>query len=665
MVVSEESTAGKADATTAIADPAMPDILSSAVEPRIVGRYALFDEIAAGGMATIHLGRLVGSTGFSRTVAIKTLHPQFARDPEFVEMFLQEARLASRIQHPNVISTLDRTIDKGEAFLVMEYVAGESLAKLVRASLKKGQLVPSNVAVSILAGTLHGLHATHEATNENREPMDIVHRDVSPQNILVGLDGVARIFDFGVAKAAAMKSQATADGQMKGKLSYMSPEQLNSKTVDRRTDVFAAGVVAWECVAGRRLFSGSDPGEVLAKVLTLDIPSPRDAQPNVPQALSDAIMKSLARSPDERWQTARDFAIALESTGLIAPGHQVGQWVEEHATEALKERRLLVEQVERASMELEALHVAPGEVSAGAVLNNEESSADSKSMAGETSSAAKVAPNTAESPSKSVRERKFSEGTSTASAAAVSVAAATALAPRSGHRQLWSTLLVGLVAGVSIAGGVWYRQTATGNQGIVERPGQSSGSQRLALPRNTALPTAELYYGGEAAPDSVTESAKPDLQQEKPSAQDEEGTPETENPSLAPSPAGKAAPPVVQAKDLPQAPPQVTEESPPRRVRKARKGRRSRSRKAGSSKQRLARRAALAARRAATRNKTKASRKPPGVETSKEQKPGTPSPKDSENIKPGKKSDKSRKPNCKPPTYVDKLGIRRVKSHCM
>jgi len=331
--------------------------------PRIVGRYALFDEIAAGGMATIHLGRLVGPVGFSRTVAIKTLHPQFAKDPEFVEMFLEEARLASRIQHPNVISTLDVATGEGEVFLVMEYVAGESLAKLVRSALKKGELMPVEIATSVLAGMLHGLHATHEAKNEQLEAMHIVHRDVSPQNVLVGLDGVARIFDFGVAKAAAMRSQVTSDGQMKGKLSYMSPEQLNSREVDRRTDVFAAGVVAWECLTGKRLFAGSDPGEVLAKVLTLDIAAPIEVQSSIPRSLSDTVMRALERSPEQRWQTARDFAIELERSTPLAAPHVVGDWVELNASDAVQDRRHRVESVERASVDLGHISI-PAQASA-------------------------------------------------------------------------------------------------------------------------------------------------------------------------------------------------------------------------------------------------------------------------------------------------------------
>ncbi|HEX3598175.1 MAG TPA: protein kinase, partial [Polyangiaceae bacterium] len=163
-----------------------------AMVPRVIGRYALFGEIAAGGMATVHFGRLVGPVGFSRTVAIKRLHAQYAKDPEFVAMFLDEARLASRIQHPNVVTTLDVVNMPSEVFLVMEYLQGESLSRLIRNARKLGELVPPGHVVSVIAGMLHGLHAAHEAKSERREPLNIVHRDVSPQNVLVGVDGSAR-----------------------------------------------------------------------------------------------------------------------------------------------------------------------------------------------------------------------------------------------------------------------------------------------------------------------------------------------------------------------------------------------------------------------------------------------------------------------------------------
>src|SRR5262245_60206940 len=170
---------------------------------RIIGRYALHDAIASGGMATVHLGKLLGAVGFARTVAIKRLHAQFAKDPDFVAMFLDEARIAGRIRHPNVVPILDFVQDDGELLLVMEYVHGESLARLARSwRTSTGQGVPVPIALSIMSAALYGLHAAHEATDERGAPLDIVHRDVSPQNILVSHDGVARVVDFGVAKAA-------------------------------------------------------------------------------------------------------------------------------------------------------------------------------------------------------------------------------------------------------------------------------------------------------------------------------------------------------------------------------------------------------------------------------------------------------------------------------
>lgn len=324
--------------------------LDAVAPPRIVGRYALFDEIAAGGMATVHLGRLVGQVGFSRTVAVKRLHPQYAKDQDFVSMFVDEAKLASRIQHPNVVSTLDVVKTDDELFLVMEYVQGEALSKLVRQAARNGQRIPVNIVLSVMSGMLHGLHAAHEAKSENREPLNLVHRDISPQNVHVGVDGVARVLDFGVAKAQ-VRSGATKDGQMKGKLSYMSPEQLNGQDVDRRSDVFSAGIVLWEALAGKRLFAGADTGEILAKVLRSEIPNPRTLLPDLPQAVADAVMKALEREPDKRFQTAREFAVALEQAASGATAHTVGEWVKENGGEELAERANLVTLVESHPMD--------------------------------------------------------------------------------------------------------------------------------------------------------------------------------------------------------------------------------------------------------------------------------------------------------------------------
>jgi len=322
--------------------------------PRAIGRYLLFDEIASGGMATVHLGRLLGPAGFSRTVAVKRLHPQYAKDPEFVAMFLDEARLAARIRHPNVVSTMDVVAEAGELFLVMEYVQGESLARLLRTASNRDERIPPNVAVAIGSQTLLGLHAAHEAKNERGDPLGIVHRDVSPQNILVGVDGVAHVVDFGVAKAVA-RVHTTQDGALKGKIAYMAPEQLRQQPVDRRTDVFAASVVLWEVFANRRLFAAGDVAASVTKILSDEIPPPSRFSPDLPPALDAVVLKGLERNPDKRHASARDMARELSAALPPAGTLEVGEWVESIAREVLEERRAQVADVESKSTTLPGL----------------------------------------------------------------------------------------------------------------------------------------------------------------------------------------------------------------------------------------------------------------------------------------------------------------------
>src|SRR5690606_22755098 len=241
--------------------------VASAAEPvRTIGRYALFDEIAAGGMATVHLGRLLGPVGFSRTVAIKRLHSHFAKDPDFSAGFVDEARLAARIHHPNVVPIIAVLPAGGELSLVMDYVEGDSLAKVLRHATTTDETIPLSIASAIICGALYGLHAAHEAVDESGEPMHIVHRDISPQNILVGSDGVPRIVDFGVAKAA-QRLQTTAEGQVKGKIAYMAPEQIRQAEISRKSDIYAMGVVLWEALAGKRLFTSENHANLMSKVL--------------------------------------------------------------------------------------------------------------------------------------------------------------------------------------------------------------------------------------------------------------------------------------------------------------------------------------------------------------------------------------------------------------
>ena len=277
-------------------------------------------------MATVHIGRLIGPVGFSRTVAIKRLHPQHAKDPDFVSMFLDEARLAARIRHPNVVGTLDVVALAGELFLVMEYVQGESLARLMKGSRESGRLIPLPILSAMMVGALDGLHAAHEATNDQGEPLGIVHRDVSPHNILVGSDGVARVLDFGVAKAAG-RIQTTKDGQLKGKISYMAPEQIHG-TVDRTTDVYAASVVIWEALTGRRLFYAENDAKTLANVMSPKVDPPSRHVATIPKELDALVLKGLSQDASARFPTAREMARALQKVVPIAPASDVSDWIE-------------------------------------------------------------------------------------------------------------------------------------------------------------------------------------------------------------------------------------------------------------------------------------------------------------------------------------------------
>ncbi|MGH7269750.1 MAG: serine/threonine-protein kinase, partial [Polyangiaceae bacterium] len=296
-------------------------------EARKLDRFDLVAELATGGMATVYLGRISGVGGFQRFVAIKRLHPHLAREPEFTQMFLDEARLAARIHHPNVVSILEIGASPQGYYLVMDYVEGGTLGHLIgrcgagdgRATesterTRRGdQTVPVHVGARIVIDMLNGLHAAHELADDDGNHLGIVHRDVSPQNVLVGVDGSARLSDFGVARATSRLSTTQA-GQLKGKLAYMAPEQARGvKDIDRRADVFAAGVVLWETLAGRRLFKGDGEADTFNKVLNDPIPQISVAMPSIPPALGAVLDRALQRDRDARFPTAGAFAEELEN----------------------------------------------------------------------------------------------------------------------------------------------------------------------------------------------------------------------------------------------------------------------------------------------------------------------------------------------------------------
>jgi len=324
---------------------------SSVMHPAVqaaffVERYAVYDEFAAGGMATVHFARLNGAHGFRRTVAVKRLLPHLTRDQDFALMLIDEARLASRVRHHNVVSTLDVVQTADELLLVMEYVHGESLAKLVRWSVERHEPVPVPIAVAIVIDALHGLHAAHEAKDEQGVLLGLVHRDVSPQNVLVGLDGITRIADFGVAKAAG-RAHSTRDGAVKGKLAYITPEQLSKGDVSRASDVFAIAIVLWEVLTGKRLFAGQNHAETVFKVMSAPIPPPSQRRAALPPALDAIVLRGLERDPERRYGSAREMALALERSAPSVRPSEIASWVERIVGDRLVERARTLSAIER------------------------------------------------------------------------------------------------------------------------------------------------------------------------------------------------------------------------------------------------------------------------------------------------------------------------------
>lgn len=319
---------------------------------RQLGRYEVLTQLASGGMAAVYVARAKGVAGFERLVAIKVLHPHLAYEEEFISMFLDEARLAARIRHPNVVPTLDISDTDGDGFfLVMEYIEGDHLGTLLSAAARAGERLPTPVVVRILLDSLGGLGAAHALLDDNGEPMHLVHRDISPHNIMVGVDGISRLTDFGVAKAEK-RLTSTRAGQFKGKLAYMAPEQASTGFADQRSDLFSMGILTWESLTGRRLFRGENNAATLTKILQSDIPAPSALWPEL-APFDEVCLRALDRDAEQRFQNADEFASALEEAAMAAGGvattRQVRAQVKERLVDKLKEQR---ERVQESIMQL-------------------------------------------------------------------------------------------------------------------------------------------------------------------------------------------------------------------------------------------------------------------------------------------------------------------------
>lgn len=306
------------------------------VIPTRIGSYRIHARIASGGMGTVYLATTIRPDGTELRVALKVLHGHLAQEDDVARRFVDEGRVGARIAHPNVVAVHDAGQVESTSFLALEYIHGATLSALLRGTLAAGRLIPIPIATSIFLDLLAGLHAAHEVSDEKGQSLGIVHRDVSPQNILVDLEGRAFISDFGVARVKdAMRT--TRSGTMIGKPGYMAPEQLTGMTVDARTDLYASGILFWECLTGQRLFSGVED-QIRGVVSQRVQPSVRSHRIEVPEELDALVAEILEHEPSKRPQSAFDISARMRTVVARASRSEVGAWVESLEGESLAAR---------------------------------------------------------------------------------------------------------------------------------------------------------------------------------------------------------------------------------------------------------------------------------------------------------------------------------------
>jgi serine/threonine protein kinase len=308
-------------------------------------RYETLFRLAAGGMATVFVGTARGAMGFRQIVAIKKPHPHLL-DATFRKAFVTEARLASLLHHANVVDVRDIEVDEDEVSLIMAYIEGASFGELLQIGSTGGPTITPAIAIRVVLDACAGLQAAHELADERGRPLHLVHRDVSPQNLLVGVDGVTRVADFGIAKFKGAGLAATSAGTLKGKVAYMAPEYLLGDAFDRRYDIFAMGVVLWEGITGRRLFRCDSEVDTIDRVMHYEAPSVASFVPELGTAFDAVINCALAKAPSDRFDTAAAFGAALEasarSSGILAGHREVADLVQSAVGPQLEERRGMI-----------------------------------------------------------------------------------------------------------------------------------------------------------------------------------------------------------------------------------------------------------------------------------------------------------------------------------
>ncbi|MEM9191818.1 MAG: protein kinase [Myxococcota bacterium] len=332
-------------------------VVAAKDQVRRLGRYTLLGHLADGGMGSVYFAQLRGDHDFTKWVAVKVVHRKHAGDRRFEKMFLTEARIVARIDHPNVAQVFDFGNVDGVLFLAMEYLSGQTLHRVLSQAAANRKRTPYTIPARIIASAASGLHAAHELRDDNGAPAGVVHRDVSPGNIFILYDGLTKLMDFGIASSFQRSDEEkTGVNELKGKFAFMAPEQLRHEPVDRRSDIFSLGIVLWESTVGLRLFKRSSDSETVVAVLTDTIPRPRKFRSTYPEGLEAIVMKALERDPNDRYQTAADMAADLEayiaSTGRAAGPLQVRRWLHDIFPSAKEER---TSTLRRAAMMLEQL----------------------------------------------------------------------------------------------------------------------------------------------------------------------------------------------------------------------------------------------------------------------------------------------------------------------
>jgi tRNA A-37 threonylcarbamoyl transferase component Bud32 len=282
-----------------------------------MGKYRVIRRLAEGGMGEIFIGRAEGRGGFEKIVVLKRILQQNVSDRDAVRMFLDEARLMAALNHPNIVQVYDFGTAGGGHFFAMEYVPGEDVGRIMKAATLAGRALPLELAIGVIAEAAAGLHYAHEMKGPDGSELQIVHRDISPSNVLVSYDGAVKLTDFGIAKWNKRQTE-TRHGGLKGKLQYMSPEQCRADPLDRRSDVFGLGILLFELTTGTRLFQGTSDFNVLEQIVHQDAPRPSTRRADYPPAVERIVLRALCRDPDERYQTARDLQLELESYALEA-----------------------------------------------------------------------------------------------------------------------------------------------------------------------------------------------------------------------------------------------------------------------------------------------------------------------------------------------------------